>query len=132
MVIFTRLIKPLILIRFGNFNTNAIGDFCQSAWIYKAKEHLNSNPRKRLDFACYSDENWICNKYLADLLFNGLPIFKSNLFYFFWRANRWLPNFEKYDCLQPKYQNGQILKCPFFSNNNYEILSFKEEFSLAG
>ncbi|MDA7709218.1 hypothetical protein N8829_00960, partial [bacterium] len=128
-VILVRLIRPIVHVRFGCLNSNALGDFCSLVWDYKAKEKLNLHPKRRLDLFWNGMNNHVSNTFADELLTKNLPIIRSKYFYYFWRANLWLPDYKKYDCSQVSYIDWPARNLPhLFSLKSEDLKEFEETF----
>lgn len=103
IIILVRLIRPIILIRFGCLNANGIGDMIATYLDYDAKDKLGLFPKRRIDLFFSSQENFICNIYLFNLLFPKKRFTIHKIFYYFWRANLWFPDYKLFDAVQPNY-----------------------------
>ena len=130
LVCFTRIIKPIVIVRFGNLGANGIGDFCSAIWDHRAKAYLGLAPKRVLDLSFYSNENWVSNDYLASILLKDTNIYNSKIFYYFWRANRWLPDYKTHDCFQINYNEWPARHSPtFFKYNPSEKKAFMQKLS---
>ena len=87
-VIFSRLISPFYLIRWGQLHSVKLGHFAMNTELYCCKREVGINvpARPYIDFFCF--EKFVCNKQLSLMWNRQLKIFPNFFLYPIIRVNR--------------------------------------------
>ena len=75
LVALTRLLKPLVHIRFGIICVIGIGDLISGCWDYQAKNFLKIHPKRSLDlFFFENNKKFICNNFLLKYFLSNIAV----------------------------------------------------------
>ena len=129
LIIITRILKPIIHVRFGVISTSGLGDLISGCWDYEAKKFLRIHPKRTLDlFFVENNKKFICNNFLYKYFISIGKYKHSQFIYYLWRANFLFKDFRKFDCVQINYFEWPAKNAPvIFSVNSKETVFFKEE-----
>jgi len=86
-LLFTLLIKKVILIRFGVLTSQRIGHFAWDTEIYLSEKQIEKK-RNIIDLFCFTDV--VCNKFLADMWKQNLIVIPSYILFPIIRLNNFL------------------------------------------
>lgn len=104
-ILMIRLLRPLILIRFGCLMSLRIGHFSVNTEVYLCRRDVNKNKKPTLDLFYYHEK--MCNKQLGKMWKRILYI--SYIANWFDKANRLIPGWEKHVVSVKKHREGCYL-----------------------
>jgi len=107
-LLFTLLIKKVILIRFGVLTSQRIGHFAWDTEIYLSEKQIQKK-RNIIDLFCFTDV--VCNKFLADKWKQNLIVIPSYILFPIIRLNNFLSKKNKI------LNDNRIFLRPFDINN---------------
>ena len=107
-LLFTLLIKKVILIRFGVLTSQRIGHFAWDMEIYLSEKQIEKK-RNIIDLFCFTDV--VCNKFLADKWKQNLIVIPSYILFPIIRLNNFLSKKNKI------LNDHRIFLRPFDINN---------------
>ena len=107
-LLFTLLIKKVILIRFGVLTSQRIGHFAWDTEIYLSEKQIQKK-RNIIDLFCFTDV--VCNKFLADKWKQNLIVIPSYILFPIIRLNNFLSKKNKI------LNDHRIFLRPFDINN---------------
>jgi putative glycosyltransferase (TIGR04372 family) len=98
IVIFLRIISPVLIVRLGQLPCINFGDFLMLTSLYVCKKQLNlEQPKKKfLDIIYLYNPNNFYNKYLEKMWSKEFKIYKSSIFHKINQVNSLLPNSENH------------------------------------
>ncbi len=129
LVILVRLLRPLIIVRFGWLVSERIGHFVMDPEIYLSERDLGIQPWYTLDIFCYSDI--VCNsqwKIMCDRTLNTTWIFRKA-----YRVNKLIPGWARHTVVigkdhDSRPRNGVLARTgPHFRFTPEEIERGKRE-----
>ena len=102
VVILVRLLRPIVVIRFGPLRSKRIGHFAANTELYLCERDAGMHGRRVYDF--FYHRMPICNQQLAKMWARVLHIYSVNRY--FDKANRRLPGWEKH--WNSIYERGDV------------------------
>ena len=122
-VCIVRLLRPVVVIRFGKLISTRIGHFAGNTELYLCERDMGLHGNKTFDIFYHSEP--VCNQQLAKMWGRVLRIYRY--VYVLYKVNRWLPSYKMHEVPMPSDRDTKNLL-----SRTRPHISFTPEEELAG